>query len=46
MKNQKYQVKSLNVGKIGTLTYGNRTFESAIRKKSVKEPIFLSKTDL
>ncbi|WP_251551221.1 MOSC domain-containing protein [Neobacillus muris] len=44
MKNQKYQVKSLNVGKIETLTYGNRTFESAIRKKSVKEPIFLSKT--
>ncbi|MBP2242909.1 MOSC domain-containing protein YiiM [Cytobacillus eiseniae] len=44
MKNLKYQVKSLNVGKIETLTYGNRTFESAIRKKSVKEPIFLSKT--
>ncbi|MGE7601536.1 MOSC domain-containing protein [Peribacillus sp. NPDC097675] len=44
MKNQKYQVKSLNVGKIETLTYGKRTFESAIRKKSVLEPIFLSKT--
>lgn len=44
MKNQKYQVKSINVGKIETLTYGNRTFESAIRKESVQEPIFLSKT--
>ncbi|WP_026567210.1 MOSC domain-containing protein [Bacillus sp. UNC41MFS5] len=44
MINQKYQVKSLNVGKIEILTYGNRTFESAIRKSSVQEPIFLSKT--
>lgn len=44
MNNQKYQVKSLNVGKIEKLTYGKRTFESAIRKKSVQEPIFLSKT--
>lgn len=44
MKNHKYKVKSLNVGKIETLTYGKRTFESAIRKKSVQEPIFLSKT--
>jgi MOSC domain-containing protein YiiM len=42
----KYQVKSLNIGKVETLTYGNRTFESAIRKKSVQEPIFLSKTGL
>ncbi|MFD0049411.1 MOSC domain-containing protein [Actinomycetes bacterium NPDC127524] len=42
----KYQVISLNIGKVETLTYGGRTFESAIRKKSVQEPIFLSKTGL
>ncbi|MEQ2528322.1 MOSC domain-containing protein [Bacillaceae bacterium CLA-AA-H227] len=42
----RYQVKSLNVGKIETLTYGKRTFESAIRKQSVAKPIFLSKTGL
>ncbi|TKC18861.1 MOSC domain-containing protein [Robertmurraya kyonggiensis] len=42
----RYKVKSLNVGRIETLTYGKRTFESAIRKQSVSEPIFLSKTGL
>ena len=42
----KYKVRSLNVGKIEELTYGRRTFESAIRKQSVQEPIFLSKIGL
>ena len=46
MNNPKYKVKSLNAGKIETLTFGKSTFESAIRKQSVQEPIFLSKTGL
>ncbi|UNL83266.1 MOSC domain-containing protein [Priestia koreensis] len=41
-----YDVKSLNIGKIETLTYGTKTFESAIRKGAVIEPIFLSEIGL
>ncbi|WP_110926443.1 MOSC domain-containing protein [Bacillus massiliglaciei] len=46
MGTQTYPVISLNAGKVETVTYGNRTFESAIRKTAVQEPIFLSKTGL
>ncbi|MED4002797.1 MOSC domain-containing protein [Priestia aryabhattai] len=41
-----YQVQSLNYGKIETLTYGKRTFQSAIRKTAADEPVFLSKLGL
>ncbi|MBB6452426.1 MOSC domain-containing protein YiiM [Salirhabdus euzebyi] len=43
---KKYTVKSLNLGKIETHTYGKQTFDTAIRKKSLQEPIFLSKIGL
>lgn len=46
MNQQIYPVRSLNTGKIETLTYGKRTFESAIRKEAVQECIFLSKIGL
>lgn len=46
MKNQIFKVKSLNVGKVETHTFGKRTFESAIRKQAVQEPIQLNKTGL
>lgn len=46
MNNPTYQVISLNSGKIETLTYGNRTFESAIRKQPVLEPVYLGKIGL
>ncbi len=42
----KYKIQSLNYGQIETLTYGKRTFESAIRKTATNEPIFLSKLGL
>ncbi|MED4155743.1 MOSC domain-containing protein [Priestia aryabhattai] len=41
-----YKVQSLNYGKIETLTYGKRTFQSAIRKTAADEPVFLSKLGL
>ncbi|WP_019152544.1 MOSC domain-containing protein [Robertmurraya massiliosenegalensis] len=46
MNHQTYEIKSLNIGRVETLTYGKRTFESAIRKQSVTEAIYLSKTGL
>ncbi|MDN4525131.1 MOSC domain-containing protein [Fictibacillus fluitans] len=46
MDQQTYPVQSLNAGKIETLTYGGKTFESAIRKEAVQERIFLSKIGL
>lgn len=46
MVHQIYPVQSLNVGEIETLTYGKKTFASAIRKKKVQERIFLSKSGL
>ncbi|WP_407545302.1 MOSC domain-containing protein [Priestia sp. HNGD-A6] len=42
----KYKIQSLNYGQIETLTYGKRTFESAIKKTATNEPIFLSKLGL
>ncbi|PVE71016.1 MOSC domain-containing protein [Priestia megaterium] len=41
-----YKVQSLNYGKIETLTYGKRTFQSAIRKAVTDDPVFLSKVGL
>jgi len=46
MKNLRYQVKSLNLGKIETHTYGKRIFESAIRKQLINKPVFLGKMGL
>lgn len=46
MQNSSYQVKSINIGKIETHTYGKRSFKSAIRKQSVQETIFLGKRGL
>ncbi len=46
MNYPKYKVKSLNAGRIEELTYGTKTFKSAIRKQSIMEPVFLSKTGL
>ncbi|MET3506186.1 MOSC domain-containing protein [Halalkalibacter oceani] len=46
MQVHSFKVQSLNAGKIETLTYGKRTFQSAIRKKAIQEPIYVSKTGL
>ena len=46
MNYPKYKVKSLNAGRIEELTYGTKTFKSAIRKQSIQQPVFLSKTGL
>lgn len=46
MEKLSYQVKSLNIGKIEKHTYGVRSFESAIRKQSINEPVFLGKMGL
>lgn len=46
MDKSSYEVKSLNIGKIETHTYGDRSFESAIRKQSINEPVFLGEMGL
>lgn len=46
MPKSSYRVKSLNIGKIEIHTYGKRSFESAIRKQSINEPVFLGKMGL
>lgn len=46
MQKTSYQVKSLNIGKIETHTYGKRSFESAIGKQSINGPVFLGKRGL
>lgn len=39
-----YQVKSINIGKIETLSFDNKTFETAMRKKAINQRVWLSKT--
>lgn len=46
MIKEKYRLKSLNIGQIETHVYENKTFESAIKKRSVDEPVYLTKTGL
>ncbi|KIL49051.1 MOSC domain-containing protein [Jeotgalibacillus campisalis] len=36
-----YKVNSLNAGKIETLTFGKKTFDSAIRKQAVENPVWV-----
>ncbi|CAM4121361.1 MOSC domain-containing protein [Paenibacillus alkaliterrae] len=46
MTSQQYIVKSLNRGITETFTYGKKIYQSAIKKQSVKDPLFLSKLGL
>ncbi|MEW9502374.1 MOSC domain-containing protein [Jeotgalibacillus marinus] len=46
MQQTTYKVKSINLGKIETLTFGDKTFETAIRKQAITEPAFITKLGL
>ncbi|PPA70764.1 MOSC domain-containing protein [Jeotgalibacillus proteolyticus] len=46
MQTTTYQVHSLNVGKIEKLTYGTKSFESAIRKSAAVKPVWISVTGI
>ncbi|MCM3782344.1 MOSC domain-containing protein [Neobacillus mesonae] len=43
MDEQEYLIKSINVGKIDTYTYGKKVYQSAIKKEPIDTPLFLSK---
>ncbi|WJE17016.1 MOSC domain-containing protein [Halobacillus sp. ACCC02827] len=42
----RYVLQALNYGKVETLTYGGKTFESAIRKAASVAPVYLTKVGL
>ncbi|TFE01863.1 MOSC domain-containing protein [Jeotgalibacillus sp. R-1-5s-1] len=41
-----YKVKSINAARVQTLTFGSKTFESALLKSPIKEEMFVTKTGL
>lgn len=46
MVKKSFKLKSLHYGKTETITFLNKTMETAVRKKTMEEPIFLSKLGL
>ena len=46
MIGQEYIVKSLNIGKVETYTYGKKVYQSAIKKQSVEGSVYLGTVGL
>ncbi|QHS24099.1 MOSC domain-containing protein [Virgibacillus sp. MSP4-1] len=44
MKHKIFPLKSINVGRIETLHYGEKTLKTAMRKRPITEPAYVSKT--
>jgi len=43
LSEQVYKVHSFNIGQTETLTFGSKTFDTAIKKRAITEPVWISK---